>query len=52
MNLPSQTMESARRRAEDQRINEVARVANDLQRQGLTRSEALRVAEKFIPHRS
>lgn len=32
-----------------QRISEVARVATDLQRQGMTRTEALKTAERMIP---
>lgn len=35
---------------ESQRMSEVSRVANELQQQGMTRTEALRAAERFIPH--
>lgn len=34
---------------EAQRTSEVARVATDLQRQGMTRTEALKTAERMIP---
>ena len=34
---------------ETQRTSEVARVATDLQRQGMTRTEALKTAERMIP---
>ena len=32
-----------------QRISEVARMANNLQLQGMTRTEALKTAERMIP---
>lgn len=35
---------------ESQRMSEVSRVATQLQQQGMTRTEALRAAERFIPH--
>lgn len=38
------------RNYEAARINEVARQANVLQKQGMTRTEALRLAERTIPH--
>ena len=34
---------------ETQRTSEVARVATDLQRQGMSRTEALKTAERMIP---
>jgi len=34
---------------ETQRTSEVARMATDLQRQGMTRTEALKTAERMIP---
>jgi len=34
---------------ETQRTSEVARIATDLQRQGMTRTEALKTAERMIP---
>lgn len=39
-------------RATKERISEVARVANDLQLQEphLTRTEALKIAERLVPH--
>jgi len=38
------------RRRETERTSEVARMATDLQRQGLTRTEALKTAERLVPH--
>ena len=34
---------------ESQRTSEVARIASDLQKQGMTRTEALKTAERMIP---
>ncbi len=34
---------------ETQRTSEVARIATELQKQGMTRTEALKTAERMIP---
>jgi hypothetical protein len=47
---------SARRRAQDdtdfQRLQDEARIANDLQAQGMARTEALKAAKKSLERRA
>ena len=56
MSLNSQAALAAIRRqleqADAQRTSEVARIANELQRQcpGLSRTDALKAAERAVPH--
>lgn len=40
-----------KRQSENERINEVAKAAAEFQRQGMARTEALKTAERLIPHR-
>jgi len=44
------TRQHAQARAEIQRSSEIARMANELQKQGLTRTEALRLLDQVVPH--
>ena len=48
-----QTINDTRRKAlqsaESQRTSEVARIANDLQAQGVLRTEALKLADRRVP---
>ena len=40
-----------KRLSENERINDVAKAAKEFQKQGMARTEALKTAERLIPHR-